>query len=85
MFRLTMGDVSLKEVIFATAAGLRGSVSLILAQAVVTDAQAGGAGDAEVRLRALSRVLIIGFRIHGSSHRCAARTFGPHHGTCSYY
>ena len=37
MFWLLRGDMTWREIIFATAAGLRGSVSLILAQAVATD------------------------------------------------
>ena len=40
MFKIFLGDMGWKETTFATAAGLRGSVSLILAQAVVTDEQA---------------------------------------------
>ncbi|CAL5219904.1 g1831 [Coccomyxa viridis] len=37
LFRLSRQDLSYKEILFATVAGLRGSVSLILAQAVVVD------------------------------------------------
>ena len=37
LFRLSRQDLSMKEIVFATVAGLRGSVSLILAQAVVVD------------------------------------------------
>ena len=37
LFRLSNQDLSYKEILFATVAGLRGSVSLILAQAVVVD------------------------------------------------
>ena len=45
MFKVFLGDISWRELVFATAAGLRGSVSLILAQAVVTDELAGRTGD----------------------------------------
>ena len=45
MFKVFLGDISWRELLFATAAGLRGSVSLILAQAVVTDELAGRTGD----------------------------------------
>ena len=51
MFKVFLGDISWRELTFATAAGLRGSVSLILAQAVVTDEQAGRTGDNAVRTR----------------------------------
>lgn len=37
LFRISKQDMSYKEIVFATVAGLRGSVSLILAQAVVVD------------------------------------------------
>ena len=37
-------DFNLKEAIFATAAGLRGSVSLILTQAVITELHAAQPG-----------------------------------------
>ena len=37
LFRLSRQDLSYKEAVFATVAGLRGSVSLILTQAVVVD------------------------------------------------
>ncbi len=37
LFRLSRQDLSYKEIVFATVAGLRGSVSLILTQAVVVD------------------------------------------------
>lgn len=44
LFKVFLGDVSWRELVFATVGGLRGSVSLILAQAVVTDAQTGRSG-----------------------------------------
>ena len=53
MFKVFLGDISWRELLFATAAGLRGSVSLILAQAVVTDELAGRTGDNAVRSRRL--------------------------------
>jgi len=37
LFRLSRQDLPFKEIAFATVAGLRGSVSLILTQAVVVD------------------------------------------------
>lgn len=49
MFKIFLGDITWRELVFATAAGLRGSVSLILAQAVVTDESAGPSGDSAVR------------------------------------
>ena len=48
MFKIFLGDMGWKETVFATAAGLRGSVSLILAQAVVTDEQAATNTDNQV-------------------------------------
>ena len=49
LFRLSRQDLSMKEIVFATVAGLRGSVSLILAQAVVVDPafKPHGPGDVE--------------------------------------
>lgn len=49
LFRLSRQDLSMKETVFATVAGLRGSVSLILAQAVVVDPafKPDGPGDVE--------------------------------------
>lgn len=43
LFRLEGSDLPVRDALFATVAGLRGSVALILAQAVIT------AGDSEVR------------------------------------
>ena len=53
MFKIFLGDITWRELLFATAAGLRGSVSLILAQAVVTDQAAGPSGNSAVSLLAL--------------------------------
>ena len=44
LFRLEGSDLPVRDALFATVAGLRGSVALILAQAVIT------AGDSEVRV-----------------------------------
>ena len=51
-----LGDITWRELLFATAAGLRGAVSLILAQAVVTDQLAGSSGNNEVRISAALRI-----------------------------
>ena len=51
LFRLSRQDLPFKEIAFATVAGLRGSVSLILAQAVVID-PATHSGDPQTVVRA---------------------------------
>ena len=53
LFRLSRQDLSMKEIVFATVAGLRGSVSLILAQAIVVDPsfKPSGPGDVETIVR----------------------------------
>lgn len=60
MFRIFLGDLTWRELLFATSAGLRGSVSLILAQAVVTDAQAGSTGNNEARFLSSSLFSTVG-------------------------
>lgn len=55
LFRLSRQDLPFKEIAFATVAGLRGSVSLILTQAVVVDPASRNAGpEVTVRQRCLS-------------------------------
>lgn len=58
LFRLSRQDLPFMEIAFATVAGLRGSVSLILTQAVVVDPSTRSGGP-EVTVRQLFHIDII--------------------------
>ena len=71
LFRLSRQDLSYKEILFATVAGLRGSVSLILAQAVVADPVLK-ADDVQTIVSALSIMkLAMALGMADSGHVCS--------------
>ena len=71
LFRVLKAKLSMMEIIFATVAGLRGSVSLIMAQAVATDQLARPAIDPDGGVPAVSCTLACcGCMIRASAAPC---------------